>query len=170
MAIHNCGLCPTFAVSLLQSNLLTGNMHSAGASNQHKPLPQKRSLEDLMSGGPVSASAALPLFPSSNASSSMGFSSGSSATAGPVGTALQPSNSPWPLGSGGVKKQKAGLAEQSQNGAASGQPLASASSTGDAHADAQGKLRNAANKTALPAFLQPSSVTATYGVARANKE
>lgn len=170
MVSHKYCLRPTFVIFFWHSTLLTTNMHSAGTTSQHKPLPQKRSLEDLMGGGPVSATGALPVFTRSNPSSSMGFDGNSSGTTGAVATALQTSNSPWPHIPAGLKKQKTGLAEQSQNAAASGQLPVSASMTSAAQTDAQGKIGNAANKSALPAFLQPSSVSATYGSESANKD
>ena len=153
---------------------------AAGASSLQTSVAQKRLLEDLMGGGPVLNSSTVPAFRSTSSSTSIGFgNSCSSSTAfGGASTfspgfgvnALQPSNSCWPQPLAAVKKQKTGLAEQSSNAGASSQL---ASSTGkDAVVVQAGALPQSvkvdsdtatANNSALPAFLQPSSVNATYG-------
>ena len=135
----------------------------AGIATSSKPLPQKRSLEDLMSGGPVSGTDSLAAFGSSG-TVSIGFGSGSGSSltsTGFGGSALRPSNSPWPPATAGAKKQKTGLTEQSSNATASGQSCAAAPAS--QISAAQARPDKAASAAALPAFLQPANVTAAYG-------
>ncbi|KAL3135061.1 hypothetical protein ABBQ32_008006 [Trebouxia sp. C0010 RCD-2024] len=136
---------------------------TAGGTNLSKPVPQKRSLEDLMSGGPVSSTGALPAFGSSNGTVSIGFSGASLPATGFDGNILGASNSPWPPAPAAAKKQKTGLAEKSSNAApASGQVCAGAVSVGHTTV-LEGSSDTSASAAALPAFLQPASVTAAYG-------
>ena len=116
-----------------------------------------------MSGGLVSGTALPAAFGSSSGTVSIGFGSGSGShpATGFAGSALRPSNSPWPPAPAGVKKQKTGLTEKSSSATANGQSCAvmPASQTSMVE-DSSDK---AATVAALPAFLQPANVTAAYG-------
>lgn len=97
---------------------------------------QKRSLEDLMSGGAVNSAGTHTVFGGSS-TTSIGFGA----------AALQPCKSPWPTAPAASKKQKTELMEQSANSMAAEQ--------------AGAKLP--VEQVKLPVFLQAASVAATYG-------
>ena len=124
--------------------------------------PQKRSLEELMNGGAVNGAEASTGFGSSAGTTSIGF--GSSASAGTTSTGfgssasgssqippLRSSNTPWPPAPSLSKRPKTEFAEKSTNSNQAEQAQSAAAT------------KTPAAKHALPAFLQPANVTATYG-------
>ena len=123
--------------------------------------PQKRSLEDLMNGGAVNGAEPASGFGSSVSTTSIGFGSsassvttsigfGSSASGSSQMPPLRASNAPWPPVPSVSKRLKTEFAEKSTNSKTTEQGQAAA-------------VKAPAAKPALPAFLQPGNVTATYG-------
>ena len=164
--MHRHATCVLWLCGMRFSQLLV-HCHltctGAGIATSSKPLSQKRSLEDLMSGGPVSGTGPSAALGSSSDTVSIGFGSGSGSlpSTGFGGSAFRPSSSPWPPAPAGAKKQKTGLTEQSSNATANAQLCAVAPAT--QAAAAEGRSDKAASGAALPAFLQPANVTTAYG-------
>lgn len=126
---------------------------SAGPSALPAPVaaPQKRSLEDLMSGGATTGFGS-----NTGGTTSIGFGSSSTANPGFGVTALRPANSPWPLVpavAAAAKRQKTGLTEKSTNDMAS----------------EQAGVKDSGVQNKLPAFLQPANVAAAYGSTSSSK-
>jgi len=129
---------------------------TAGPSALPAPVaaPQKRSLEDLMSGGATTGFGSI-----TSGRTSIGFGSNSSGTAGSGfgATALRPTNSPWPpaptAAAAAAKRQKTGLTEKSTNDMAS----------------EQAGVKDSGVQNKLPAFLQPANVAAAYGSTSSSK-
>lgn len=119
-----------------------------------------------MSGGPVSSTGASAAFGSSSGTVSIGFGGGSLPATGFGGNVLGTANSPWPPAPAGAKKQKTGLAEKSNNAAATGQVCAVGTVSDNQTAVLEGSSDKTASAAAsasrLPAFLQPANVTAAY--------
>lgn len=112
--------------------------------------PQKRSLEDLMSGGATSGFGI-----NTSGTTSIGFGSSGTASPGFGATALRPSNSPWPPAptAAPAKRQKTELTEKSTNDMAS----------------EQAGVKESGVQNKLPAFLQPANVAAAYGSTSSSK-
>ena len=127
---------------------------TAGPSALPAPVaaPQKRSLEDLMSGGATTGFGS-----NTSGTTSIGFGSNSCGTAGSGfgATALRPTNSPWPPAptAAAAKRQKTGLTEKSTNYMAS----------------EQAGVKDSGVQNKLPAFLQPANVAAAYGSTSSSK-
>lgn len=128
---------------------------AAGPSALPAPVaaPQKRSLEDLMSGGATSGFGG-----NISGTTSIGFGSSSSgvASSGIGANAPLSFSSPWPpapAAAAAAKRQKTGLTEKSTNDMAS----------------EQAGIKNPGVQNKLPAFLQPANVAAAYGNTSSSK-
>ncbi|DBA78663.1 hypothetical protein WJX77_011361 [Trebouxia sp. C0004] len=126
--------------------------NAAGPSVLPAPVAatQKRSLEELISGGATSGFGS-----NTGGTTSKGFASSGTASPGFGATALRPSNSPWPpalTAAAAAKRQKTELTEES-NGMAS----------------EQAGVNNPGVPNKLPAFLQPANVAAAYGSTSSSK-
>ena len=127
---------------------------SAGPSALPAPVAaQKRSLEDLMSGGATSGFGS-----NTSGTTSIGFGSSSSGATRPGSgaAALRTFNNPWPpapTAAAAAKRQKTELTEKSTNDMAS----------------EQAGVKDSGVQNKLPAFLQPANVAATYGSTPSSK-
>ena len=127
---------------------------SAGPSALPAPVAaQKRSLEDLMSGGATSGFGS-----NTSGTTSIGFGSSSSGATRPGfgAAALRTFNNPWPpapTAAAAAKRQKTELTEKSTNGMAS----------------EQAGVKDSGVQNKPSAFLQPANVAATYGSTPSSK-
>lgn len=132
--------------------LLGAGSHAGQAS---RPAAQKRSFEDLMSGGGGLGSSSSN---NSNGTTTFGFGQSSSA---PTLAAFATAQKPWSQQPFELKKHKTGLGEASVNGSAGQQ------NTG---AGISAAMQDPKTKPALPAFLQAAQVAETYGGSLAAKQ